>query len=430
MGDTGNAIIGGSLASALATHSYGVSALGAPGSGSLGATAIAAHMPTPVIDSFSTGELSGGSGGYQNENEFKSHPNVINENSDAPIMAHRFLSAPAAHMLPGQDDLVFIHKPKREGHAVHPSLQGAAHPRMQAYATGIAAQEAHDLRTLTGLNIWSVNYIWAMEQLHLWKTNPERAAELTPSQIWDGVEDLFWTGWTCDGGCRLESLEGGQTGNIHNDGYATFTPFKITEKTPRSPLPVKGQSIVRAGKCRLRDLWGARAGRAGASLHLIATAQPFVGSDSVTYVTTAKSETMHATPTSVMQVVKLPTLAEFHAYANTTPKLTPRAKEMLLSMKQLPPIFQLFPLSIDNGDDVPLDFRVYEDAWEMPHYDGRPLRVGKILHPAYAAATEPGLERPTDPGFAPAINGFDAMTRKLITNVVLDACKDGHMALA
>jgi hypothetical protein len=426
----GNTVLGGDTAAALATHAYGVSALGAPGSGSLGLMQIAGHMPMAGMDALSSGAL-GGSAAEQYPQEYKSHPNVINEQSDGPIMANRFLTAPAAHMIPGQDDLVFIHKPKQEGMTRHPDLVGAMYPRSAAYATGAVAQEMDDLRSLIGLNPWALNYFLAAEQVELWLTDPERAALLTPAQIWHGVNDLWWTGFTCDGVCRLEELANQTPGNISNDGYATFTPFKITEKTPRAPKALKLESIVRAGRTRMRDLWGGRGNRAGAALHLVLTARPGPDDETLTFVTTAKSETMQAVPTAVTSTVTVPTVEEFQRRAkDPSLKLTKRAREMLEEMKQAPRLFQLYAYSHDNGGDVPLSFRVYEDPWKMPHYDGLPLRVGKILHPAYATPTEPGIRDPSDPGFAPIANGFDAMRKMLITSVVLDACKDGHMALA
>jgi hypothetical protein len=432
-----DALIGGELSAALSTHSLGVTALGPPGSGSVGNLQLAGHMPS-ALSAYSTGALGGGVA-QQHPNAPKSHPNVTNENSDAPIMIFRVLTAAATHMIPGQDDLVFIHKP-RKGEGISDgvrSLASALDPRSAVYATGRVNEDIRDLRALVALNIWALNAELAREQIRLWLTDPELASEMTPEKIWHGDDRCFWTGFTCDGVVRLEELSNGQVGEIGNDGYAVFTQWKKTAKTPQKSYPQKNAAIVRAGKNRMRDIWQSRGTRAGASLHLLLTDAPATSTSTssttgrvLRFVTSAKAETGEFT--NIVDEVSIPSLDDFHDAADKLPAKKVRGKEMLKSMTQAPPIFQLVPYANETGGgDVPYRFRKYVDAWGQPHDDALALDVGKILHPAFATEPQPAVVSPTDDeGFAAATNGYDAMRRMFITSVVLYPEKDGHMSLA
>jgi hypothetical protein len=439
------ALLGGELAGAMATHSLGKAALGPPGSGGIGPVQTAGHLVSS-LSAYSTG-ARGGQVSQQHPNQEKSHPNVTHQGSDGPVMAYRVLTGPATHMIPDQDDILFLHKP-RKGEAMSPGLSAlndALNPRTAAYATGHALSDTNDLRALVGLNIWALNQLAADEQIRLWLTNPALASTIGPRDIWHGHPDLPWTGFTCDGCVRLGELLGSaqvlppllsivsghfryaQGASIFNDGYAVFTPYKKTAKTPQASSPQKAAAVVRAGMVRTRDIWKSRGTKAGASLHLIFTATPLRDKqEQLKYVTSAKSET--AEFANVTNVVKIPTLADFHDAAKKFAGKDNRQAEMLRNMKKVPPIYQLIPWVNENGGgDVPLKFLTYTDAWEMQRFDGLPMFVGKILHPAFASCPQPPIESPDDEDFVAATNGFDAMSRQLITNVVFQPEKDGHM---
>lgn len=417
------ALMGGEMSNALATHSQGVTALGPPGANNVGQLQVAGHLST-ALDAYGTGVL-GGAVMVRHANTPQSHPNVTNEASDAPITIPRFLTAPEVHMIPSKAELVFIHVPKAVGD------NGA---RLANAFTPTAVEEMVDMRSMIGLNIWALNHFLWVKQMELWRTNVERAALLTPKQIWHGCDEpgMEWTHWTLDGACRLEELLE-QTGSVLNDGYASFTPFKITAKTPRTPEALKALTVTRAGRAQLKDIWQGRAGRAGAGMHLILTrVDYFQGEGQIRWTTTSKMETAQdAGPANnVTFTEKIPTLAEFTTLATSpNPKLSPRARTMYANMKKPPAPFQLVAYADESGGEVPSRFLVYDDPWEGLHYDALPLKVGQILHPAYGANPAPSIEEPKpDQGFAPVVNGFEAMTRMMITNVLLYPSKDGYMA--
>jgi hypothetical protein len=113
---------------------------------------------------------------------------------------------------------------------------------------------------------------------------------------------------------------------------------------------------------------------------------------------------------------------------DATLKISDRAREMYAAMTKVPIPYQLVAYTNAAGDDVPPSLLTYPDPWEVLHYDALPLTYGKILHAPYGAVGAPQITRSDDPDFSPVANGFEAMQRMLITNVLLYPSKDGHMA--
>jgi hypothetical protein len=345
------------------------------------------------------------------------------EPTNAPITMPRFLAADFAHNIPGDDELVFIKRPTAA--AKRPIDQAK---KMNPWGAGGNDLAETKMDALIGYNVQALNKYLFESGLELFRTNVDRYQKLTPLEVWQGCDDadLKWTGWTLDGGVRLEEMRSGAA-SAQNDGYGSYTPFNIVSRTKNAPYPQKLTTVTRSGRCRLKDIFYSKGLRPGARLYLILTKKAWtakIAAHQVTFTTTTKAGTI-AEGASVTKSVTSPPLASIKAWG----KDGSDEREMYEAVVTPYMGFQLCGYVAEDGGEPPMSFKCYKDEWGVPHYDALVLCIGTQLHPQFASTPQPGIRSPDQHEFSPIVDGTNAMIRPLIPDVLLNPYKDGVLSL-
>ncbi len=352
------------------------------------------------------------------------------EQVDGPIPMLRTISSPNAYELPGDRQLVFIKKPvqasqrmlaglvrQRPLTVAAPQARGA--PGLPMHS---AAYEHTDGNTLVGKHLQSLNCFLLKCQLELFKKDPARYATLTASEVWHGCE-LPWTGWTLDGVCRLEEITNGKSSK-ESDGYGATRGLGRYSKGVGPNAVQKTMSVVRAGRVSMLDYFQSRGITRGALLYLVLTKTkwPSTGygndSNNITFVSSTKSGTLDARPQNVSETVSAGSFVEQKALPS--PYFGDKLKRPFMG-------FMLHCVAVPDGGSPDSSFYHFIDEWGHHRHNALVMRFGRVLFEPFRFTPQGTILTAdhTASGFAPAIDGTDAMVRMPFPDVLLDPCKDG-----
>jgi hypothetical protein len=180
-------------------------------------------------------------------------------NTAIPVV--RFLASPHAYELPGDRQLVFIKKMRQRAQRMAARL---GRPDTSALTRTVnnttmrtLAYEYTDSNSIVGKHMEALNNFIIRCQYDLFEKDPQRYERLTPSELWHGVSDLSWSGWTLDGVCRLEELTGGKSTKF-DDGYGSMQSLGRLSKGVGREGVEKTMSVVRAGRVSMHNFFNSR----------------------------------------------------------------------------------------------------------------------------------------------------------------------------
>lgn len=382
----------------------------------------------------------------------------LGNQSNVAVPQPRILSARQAWHLPGQRELVFIHKPKhysaRMSTAANirfrpPGAPGAATPSGM-YAGGKSSEwssahlnalnRAHrqqyedadvvDMNPMQGANLRYLNEIFWRAQEWLFLNDVESYIRLDPLKIWHGLpgEKFLWTGWHCDGIARYEEIHKGPSSR-DADGLGAGVAAGVYGRGggPGRASPVeKMYSVVRAGRVQAMDIFESRGIWVGASHNLVLTKHKLPLSGALNFITSSKSGTLsqepYATQFSLVASKEAMTPATTLA---TMAKYTDKQRAIYAAMTQGFSPYLLHAVTSPDCGPLNMSFNEYVDEFGHERCDALCMMLGRTMFEPFDYLPQPPVDTPASPGFKPHVNGAEAMTRQPFPDVLLRPCKDG-----
>lgn len=325
--------------------------------------------------------------------------------------------------LPSQYGLSIIKRPRGKAGS---ALKVGSMPRNPLQPspfsmTSVGAQQ--QLMTETPLLAYSPeawNAYIAMELLALLKTDPARYQKLTPSEIWYGVPDLPWTGWSWDGVMSIETMNG-RSSKETNDylpnprlGRASYAGGGAASKFG---------TVVTQGETDIIDYTNGRGLQEGATLHFVLSRMPLSNERglSQTYVTSSKSTPLVLGAQGTSHTVTSPTVAELNAIFAPT-----QACDNVVAPFR--PCQLAAVMDASGAGFVNHELKVHEDEWGVTHYDAMSFNIGRVMFAPFVYQFKPPVMERNSPFFRPVANGWETMVNSRYT-ILVNPSKDGLFAM-